>query len=211
MHELDRDITDQLLSTTRSVRRRIDWERPVEPRILEECIELAVQAPTGAQAQSWRFLIVSDPAKKAALAELYRASFARFTALRDENPEAPTPSPAQSALAEQLERFPVHILVCAVGRPEPEAGRAVGFYGSVLPAAWSLMLALRARGLGTTWTSLLASQAEEVAPLLEIPEQVTQTVLLPVGYMKGAVLRPAERFPARQVSFWNRWGGAWPR
>ena len=92
------------------------------------------------------------------------------------------------------------------GRPAAEVSGQVGFYGSVLPAAWSLMLALRARGLGTTWTSLHTLFAPEAAELLGIPDDVTQTVLLPVGYMKNAVLRPAERRPPHEVTYWNTWG-----
>ena len=117
------------------------------------------------------------------------------------------PKPAQRALADRLHEMPALILVCATSRPPLESrAMQVSFYGSILPAAWSLMLALRARGLGATWTTLHLVHEEEAAQALGIPDGVTQTVLLPVGWMKGARLRPAARRPARDVTFWNRWG-----
>ena len=92
-------------------------------------------------------------------------------------------------------------------RPAPDSiPHQVAFYGSVLPAGWSLMLALRARGIGATWTSLHLLHEAEAATLLGIPDDVTQTVLLPVGYTRNAVLKPASRLPAREVTFWNTWG-----
>jgi len=141
---------DEVLTTTRSVRRRIDFERPVEPHIVEECIELAVQAPTGIHGESWRFLVLSDPEPKAALAELYRSALDTLVEARGVEVK-----PAQRALADRLHEMPVLILVCSEGKPiATSVAMQVAFYGSVLPAAWSLMLALRSRGLGATWTTL---------------------------------------------------------
>jgi nitroreductase len=208
----DPAVVDHVLRTTRSVRRRLDLERPVEPEVIEECIALATQAPTGLQREAWRFVVVTEPERKAALAALYRSAFDSFLALRAElvrdapGLEVPSPRPAQLALADRLQEFPALILVCSVGRPPRDVARQVAFFGSVLPAAWSLMLALRARGIGTTWTTLLASRESETARVLGIPEEVTQTVLLPVGYMRDAVLRPAERKAPREVTYWNAWG-----
>ncbi|MDJ0847481.1 MAG: nitroreductase family protein [Myxococcota bacterium] len=204
---MDLDSVAELLSTTRSVRRRIDFERPVEPEVLEQCIDLATQAPTGAHAENWRFLVLTDPARKQAVADLYRRALEFWVSARG----APV-KPAQQALADRLHEMPALVLVCAEGRPgQGSTALQVAFYGSILPAAWSLMLALRARGLGATWTTLHLVHEEEVAQALGIPEDVTQTVLLPVGYTRGAVLRPAARRPAREVTYWNRWGSAPPR
>jgi nitroreductase len=170
---------DHALSTTRSVRRRIDWARPIEPEVIEAAIDVAVQAPTGANAEAWRFLVISAPEPKQAMADLYR----------------------------RAHEAPALIIVCSEGVPDA-ASRAmqVAFYASVLPAAWSLMVALRARGLGATWTTLHLAHEAEAAAALGIPDGVTQTVLLPVGYLQGAVLKPAARKPAREVTYWNRWG-----
>ncbi|MBW2420614.1 MAG: nitroreductase family protein [Deltaproteobacteria bacterium] len=198
----DLGSVDLVLSTTRSVRRRIDFERPVERELLERCIELATQAPTGVIAESWRFLIVTDPARKAAVAEIYRRALETFVEARGVEVK-----PAQRALAERLHEMPALILVCAEGRLlTNSAPLQVGFYGSILPAAWSLMLALRARGIGSTWTSLHLLDESETARVLGIPENVTQTVLLPVGYTLGAVLKPARRRPPREVIYWDEWG-----
>lgn len=195
---------DRVLETTRSVRRRIDFDRAIEPQVIERCIDIACQAPTGIHAENWRFLVVTAKETKAALAALYRRasvalSEARGVALK----------PAQRALADRLHEMPALILVCAEGRPPGgSAAMNVGFYGSVLPAAWSLMLALRARGIGSTWTSLMLIHEQEVADLLGIPGEVSQTVLLPVGYMKEARLGVAQRKPAREVTYWESWGEA---
>jgi nitroreductase len=200
---MDRGSVDLLLATTRSVRRRLDFERPVERSVIEACIDLAVQAPTGANRESWRFLVLTDPEPKRAVGECYRRGFEAFQRRAPEPPRAPL-----RALAERLHRFPALILVCIEGRPSPAADNArnVAFYGSVLPAAWSLMLALRSRGLGSTWTTLHLAHEDEVARALGIPADVTQTVLLPMGYLKDAVLRRAPRRPAAQVTYWNAWG-----
>ena len=203
MDEASRAAVDLALSTTRSIRRKIDWERPVEPEVIEAAIDVAVQAPTGANAEAWRFLVMTEAEPKRAVAELYRRALARFRETRSEAAQKPT----VNELAERLHEMPALILVCSEGVPDASSrAMQVAFYASVLPAAWSLMVALRARGLGATWTTLLTAHEAEAAAALGIPSGVTQTVLLPVGYMQGAVLRPAARKPAREVTYWNRWG-----
>ena len=205
--ESSTQAVDEILRTTRSVRRRIDFDRVVEASVIEDCIDIATQAPTGLPPESWRFLVLTDPAPKRALAEFYRSALATLAEARGGEIK-----PSQGKLAERLQDMPALILVCAQGRPTPDSvALQVSFYGSILPAAWSLMLALRARGLGATWTTLHLLHEREVAADLGIPEDVTQTVLLPVGYTKGAVLRPAERLPAAEVTYWNRWGHEKPR
>lgn len=203
----------EVLRTTRSVRRRLDFDRAVEPELIEACIDAAVQAPTGLNRESWRFVVLTESEPKARIAELYRRSFDRFAGdARSPGEEAPdTPSPLERptyrALAENLHRMPALILVCSEGRPDPQnAAMQVGYYASVLPAAWSLMLALRAKGVGATWTTLLVGEEESVAQALGIPADVTQTVLLPIAYTQDAVLRPADRRPAAEVTYWNGWG-----
>jgi nitroreductase len=196
------------------VRRKLDLQRPVPRDVIESCIDLALQAPTGARREAWRFLVVTDADKKRALAELYRAAFDRYvTAAAEEAQRAgtdlPPPRPTYRALADTLHEFPALIIACIEGRPEPSSvARQVAFYGSILPAAWSLMLALRSRGLGATWTSLHLTHEEESARLLGIPSDATQTVLSPVAYMRDAVLRPAARKNAREVTYWNEWGNS---
>ena len=202
--QLDIASVDLALSTTRSVRRRIDWERPVEPEVIEACIDVATQAPTGRNAENWRFLVLTEEEPKRRVAELYQRA---TEAYMSRAPEGEGPKPTVVSQAERLHEMPALILVCGEGRPDPaNPAMQVAFYGSVLPAAWSLMVALRARRIGSTWTSLLLLHEEEAARALGIPQGVTQTVLLPVGYMKDAKLRPAERKPAAEVTYWNRWG-----
>jgi nitroreductase len=208
----------EVVETTRSVRRRLDFERPVEPALIERCIDAAVQAPTGMNREAWRFLVLTEPEPKAQVAELYRAGFDGLaTRYADRIPKEmrqeklPSERPTYVGLAENLHRMPALILVCSEGRPDPDnTAMQVAFYGSVLPAAWSLMLALRASGLGATWTTLLVTEEEKVARALGIPADVTQTILLPVAYTKDAVLKPAKRRAAGEVTYWNRWGAGRP-
>ena len=204
----------EVVRTTRSVRRRLDFDRPVEPEVIERCIDAAVQAPTGMNREAWRFLVLTDAEPKARVADLYRSGFdalaRRFERDRPAAFDGVQPleeRPTYVGLAENMQRLPALILVCSEGRPDPnQHAMQLAFYASVLPAAWSLMLSLRAEGLGTTWTTLLVSEEERVAESLGIPQGVTQTVLLPVAYTLGAKLRPAKRRPAGEVTYWNRWG-----
>ena len=199
---IDLESVDHVLSTARSVRRKLDFERPVPASIIYDCINVATQAPIGLGGENWRFLVLTEPEQKLKVAEIYRHVLSEL-----ERERGLTLKPTQHALAGRLHEMPAMILVCVEGEPpDALAHTQIGFYGSILPAAWSLMLALRARGLGSTWTSLLSSRPKEMAAALGIPEGVTQTVMLPVGYTKGARLRPAQRLPAEAVTYWNSWG-----
>lgn len=200
--EIDLGLFDEILSTARSVRRNLDFARPVERDVLFDCIDVAVQAPTGIAGESWRFMVVDDPEPKAAIAELYKDVLLGLLAERG-MPLKPT----HKALIDRLHEIPAMVFVCVDGAPLNDniAGH-VAYYGSILPAAWSLMLALRARGIGATWTTLLSARQQEVAEVLSMPPDTVQTVMLPVGYTKGAVLKRAQRLPAQAVTFWNRWG-----
>jgi nitroreductase len=214
---LDLATVDNLLTTTRSVRKRLDLSRPVEPEIIEECLDIAIQAPTGGNSQGWHFLVVTDAAKRARIGELYRDSFAiyaksgqeqRATRGEGEQYEEQRMRVVKSAvhLANHMGDVPIMIIPCIQGRAE-KMGQMVqaGLYGSILPAAWSLMLALRARGLGAAWTTLHLRYEKEIAALLGIPDDVTQAALLPVAYFTGDDFRPAKRTPARELTSWDSW------
>ncbi|MGI9577224.1 MAG: nitroreductase family protein, partial [Microthrixaceae bacterium] len=158
---------DELLSTTRAVRKRLDLERPVEPALIDECLELAAQAPTGSNAQGWHFVVVTDPEKRARLGEMYRQGFELFYGDRDaaeagmptDDPDyvATTKRVIDSAeyLAQHMGEVPVMVIPCVEGRTD--GGNVMiqaSVWGSLLPAVWSFMLAARERGLGTCWTTL---------------------------------------------------------
>lgn len=199
---IDLQSVDTVLATARSVRRKLDFDRPVPREVILECIDLATQAPTGLGQENWRFLVVTDATRKQALAAVYVQVLDELAAAR-----GIAVKPTQRALVERLHEIPAMILVCTVAEgPGAEIPRQVAYYGSVLPAAWSLMLALRARGLGATWTTLLSSRQREVADILGIPPPAVNTVMLPVGYTKDAVLRRADRLAASEVTFWETWG-----
>ena len=207
---LDLAVVDKLLTTTRTVRRRLDLTRPVEPEIIEEAIEVAIQAPSGSNRQNWRFMVVTDPDKKKTIADLYGKSFKNYAGPRPA--DKPTTSGGRIAasawhLVDHMHEVPVLIIACIEGRSEnPSPVAQAGLYGSILPSAWSLMLALRARGLGSAWTTLHLVHEKEVAQALGIPGSVTQAVLLPVAYYTGKDFKPGRRRPGKEVTYWNTWG-----
>ena len=201
---LDLASVDAVLGTTRSVRRKLDLSRPVEPEVLYECINLSTQAPMGLGGESWRFLVVTERARKEKIAAIYKGMI--MSLIEDRGVDI---KPTQHALIERLPDMPALIFVCIIGTPPgDEVSSQIGFYGSILPTAWSLMLALRSRNLGATWTSVLASRQSEIGEILEVPEGVVQTVMFPVAYTKGAKLKRAERQDARKLTYWNSWGNS---
>ena len=210
MTTFDRTETDRLLSTTRAVRRRLDFERPVDHDVLIECLRLAVQAPTGSNAQGWRWLFVDDPEVKYAIAEHYRAAGRDYFQLaKDEgtgDPQSDRVIDSAIYLADNLERAPVWLVPCIVGRLEhPRPIGAASFWGSILPAVWSFQLALRSRGLGSTFTTLHLAFERQCGELLGIPREVTQCGLLPIAHTLGTDFAPARRPPVEQITYWNKW------
>jgi nitroreductase/uncharacterized protein YndB with AHSA1/START domain len=207
--EFNLEQIDTLLSTTRAVRRRLDFTREVPDEVLLRCIDLAEQAPSGGNVTSRRWLVIRDPDTKARLAALYRDAGGRGlieTAERLRGSAHARERVVTSAayLAQHLARVPVLVLVTIWGTHDG-SGRP-GLFDSVLQAAWSFCLALRARGFGSAWTTLHLGRAQEVADLLAIPDGVTQVVLLPVAYTHGTDFTPAPRRPATAITWFDRWG-----
>ncbi|HEY1703028.1 MAG TPA: nitroreductase family protein [Trebonia sp.] len=206
---------DEVLTTTRSVRKRLDLERPVPREILAECLEIALQAPTGSNAQGWQWMFVDDPEKKKALADIYRTNATPYLGrsrpdhgdIRDEQRSRVVSS--SQYLNEHLHEVPVMLIPCLEGRADNlPSGQSAGFWGSLLPAAWSFMLALRARGLGAAWTTLhlVGDGEKQAAEVLGIPfDKYSQGGLFPIAYTKGTDFRPAKRLPAEQLTHWNSW------
>ncbi|MBV9230258.1 MAG: nitroreductase family protein [Chloroflexi bacterium] len=210
---------DQLLTTTRAVRKRLDFSREIEPEVLRECIEIATQAPTGGNMQTWHFVVVTDPEKKKQIADLYRQSFYVYLARVSANvPNAGQLDREQVRtmkrvressvyLAEHLHEVPVFLIPCMGGRVENLAVEAqAGWWGSILPAVWSFMLAARARGLGTAWTTLHLPYEKEAAQILGIPyDQITQAALIPVAYTIGTEFKPGSRKVLDEIVHVNSW------
>jgi nitroreductase len=214
------DLTpDELLTTTRSVRLRLDLDRPVSLDVVEECLTIAQQAPSASNRQTWHWLVVTDPELRVGIADYYRQSWERYQVATLTT--VPAPGQVWSAdrqatqlrvsrsaqyLADNLHRVPVHVIPCLEGvGAEVPAGLQAGYWGSLLPAVWSFMLALRARGLGSAWTTLHLVHADEVAALLGIPAGVTQGALLPVAHTLGTDFRPAPREPLGGSLHVNGW------
>jgi nitroreductase len=213
---MDLTTVDQLLTTTRAVRKRLDLDRPVPPEVIEACLELAVQAPTGSNAQHWRFVVVTDADKRAALATIYHRIWTRYygdqlAALAGASGERADQQrrvlDSANYLAENMHRVPVLVVPCVLGRPGEVAPLAewAGLFGSIFPAVWSFQLALRSRGLGSVLTTIHLHDESEAAEVLGIPDTVTQVALLPVAYTRGTDFKPAARRPAREVTYWDGW------
>ena len=212
---MDLATVDHLLTTTRSVRKRLDPKRPVERAVLAKCLEIAMQAPTGGNQQGWHFVVVTDAAKRKALADLYRRGWEIYVQMQGSMPvpndlraeQLPRIVSSAQYLNDHFHEMPVMIIPCIEGRVEtmPQFAQA-SIYGSILPAVWSLMLALRSRGLGSAWTTIHLMFEKEAASILGIPEDITQTALLPVAYFTGTDFKPAKRLPAQQRTYWNAWG-----
>jgi nitroreductase len=211
------DLTpDEVLTTTRSVRKRLDFSRPVEPEVIRECLEIALQAPTGGNSQRWHFVVVTDAEKRQALGDIYRRGWAVYrgsaagSARIDDSPRGQTLQrviDSSEYLAEHIHKAPVLVIPCIRGRLEGKpVFEQAGTWGSIIPAAWSFMLAARARGLGTTWTTVHLFFEQDAAQALGIPyAKFTQAALIPVAYTKGTDFSPAPREPLDTVVHWNQW------
>ena len=223
---IDLASVDHVLNTTRSVRLRLDLGREVPRSIIDECLEIALQAPTGANTQTWRFVVVTDPEIKSVIADCYRKGAELYIGdqtamtrtgvsanrefddgdLRQKQKEGVLTSSIY--LLEHMHEVPAMVIPCIESRFENEnVFTQASMYGSILPATWSLMLALRARRVASAWTTLHLLYENEVRAALKMPDDVTQTALLPLGWLKGGELHKAKRLPLSAVSYWNTWGG----
>ena len=202
----------ELLTTTRTVRKRLDLARPVERGIVEDCLELAFQAPNGSNQQQWDWVVVDDPQRRADMAAVYRAGLDTHLSLPRDNVYDVQDRQTEIAasvyyLLEHLHEVPVLVVPCIKGRFE---GASIfdqaSHWGSILPAVWSFMLALRMHGMGSAWTTLHLHREEEMAELLGIPfADVTQAGLFPVAYTIGTEFSPANRAASSDAIHWNSW------
>jgi nitroreductase len=214
---------DELLTTTRSVRRRLDLDRPVSVDLVKDCLRIALQAPSGSNAQRWRWLLIIDPAQRAAIGGLYLRAWRRYAANGGISQSAGSTGAGRAGnagdeptdrrviasaahLAQHMGRVPVMVIPCLeLPTADLPTGNQAGLWGSLLPAAWSYMLAARSRGLGTAWTTLHLQYEQEVADLLGLPARVRQGALIPTAHTIGGTFRPAGRHPLEDVLHVNRW------
>jgi nitroreductase len=225
-HRVVTDV-DEVLTTTRAVRRRLDLDRPVPRAVVEGCLALAQQAPMGSNLEHWRFVCVDDAEQKERIAAIYRQVWVdTVEAPLAAGEEATTTRLAPSTradgtavrrqervldsvkyLVDRLERVPVLVVACSVKPvpPTPLGGATSGYYGSIFPAVWSFQLALRSRGLGSVLATALAHRAAEVGAVLSLPDDCVPLTLVPVGYTVGTDFRPAARGPIDDVVHWNSW------
>ncbi|MBT4521239.1 MAG: nitroreductase family protein [Halieaceae bacterium] len=210
---------DEVLTTTRSVRKRLDFDRPVEMELIKECLNIALQAPTGSNEQGWHFIVVTDQQKKEKIAAYYQQSFVQYL----EGPRQPTKLHSDNAsmkqtqekvldsaqyLAANMAKAPVLLIPCCsaiVKNPKLPYAGLVSTLGSVIPAAWSFMLAARERGLGTCMTTVHLLYEKEIAELLGVPDDFAQICLIPVAYTKGSDFKLAGRKPLENVLHCDSW------
>jgi nitroreductase len=195
---------DQLLSTTRAVRKRLDFDRAVPDDLIRDCVRLALQAPSGSNTITMRFVVVRDPELKTAIAGYYKQSYDRYrTQQQPRDEQGHRVASSADYLSEHMAEAPALVIGCNKGldRKSAQAG-----LGNILPAMWSFMLAARARALGTAWTTLHLPYEREVADLLGIPyDKVVQAVMTPVAFTKGTDFKPATRPEPDKVIHWDRW------
>jgi nitroreductase len=209
---------DELLSTTRAVRKRLDLDRPVPVELVRECIDIATQAPTGSNQQGWQWVIVTDSEKRKALGEMYQRAFNMYRdspvyagriSTGDSTRDATQQRVASSAeyLAEHMGEAPVLVVPCITGRVDGQPGWLTSsFWGSLHPAVWSFCLAARARELGTSWTSLHLMFEKDAADVLGIPyDTVSQGALIPVAYTKGTDFKPGPRIDLDSIVHVDGW------
>lgn len=207
---------DELLTTTRTVRKRLDLTRDVPMELIRECLEIALQAPSGSNRQGWHWLVITDPDQRAAVGGVYRRAVEAYLEspgsagkLHADDPErAPVQRRVGDSVAylgEHIAEVPVLVIPCLYAGRELGSGSQAGLWGSLLPAAWSFMLAARARGIGTAWTTLHLEYEDEVAALLNLPPGVRQGLLIPTAFYTGDSFRPAPRAPLDEVLHIDRW------
>jgi nitroreductase len=207
---------DELLTTTRSVRKRLDLNRAVPREVVLECLEIAVQAPSGSNRQAWQFVVVDDAAKRKALADIYGEVFDQYmlapasAGYQDGDTRAErrdAVSDSARYLRAHLHEVPVHLLAYQEGRTDgTKVSGQAGFWGSILPAVWSFMLAARARGLGSVWTTMTCRKEEEVAAVIGLDHtKYSHAGLFPLAYTLGTDFKPAPRLPMDTVVHWNEW------
>jgi nitroreductase len=209
---------EELLTTTRAVRKRLDFSRPVPREVLRECVALALQAPSGSNRWPLRFVIVTETDRRSALGDAYRDAYAKYRASSGYigrvdkgepslNAQQQRTARAADQLAENFHRAPAIVLACGVGRADgAPAFRAINLAASVHPAMWSFMLAARLHGLGTCWTSVSLIDEARTAGIVGIPhDEVTICSISPVAYAVGTDFRPALRPAPDDVIHWEVW------
>ena len=200
---------EELLTTTRSVRRRLDLSRPVDRSLLEDCLRIALQAPTSVNSQNWHFVMVTDERLRGGIAELYRQAWQDYSEfpLETGDPAENRHQASSRHLARHLHQVPVHVIPCIRGRPEGQpASELSALYGSIVQASWSFQLAARAHGLGSVFTTYHLDYEREAADIVGIPEtRWLRFALLPVAHTLGTEFRPAQRRPMDDVVHWDLW------
>jgi nitroreductase len=202
-----------LLTTTRSVRRRLDLTRPVDVETILECLDIALQAPNGADEEAWRWIVVVDSDRRRRIGDLYRRANKDFAASVEARASAGDPVAqrkfaSSSVFWNHLEEVPVLVVACVETRPEfdpTSTYEAASAYGSVFPAVWNFQLACRLRGLGSCLMTAQLRFPDEMATILELPDNFQQAGMIAVGHLIGDTFAPARRRPRDEVTRIDAW------
>ena len=205
---------EEVLTTTRAVRKRLDLDRPVEREVVERCLRLAFQAPNGSDRQTWGWVLVDDPSTKFEMAAIYRAALQDFVQ-RPRGDDDPVPPATEKQrrmsesvmhLTDHMAEVPVLLVPTFHGRVEKKGVFwQASHWGSIAPGVWSFMLALRLHGLGSAWTTLHLLRETEMATLLGIPDSETQAGMFPIAYTLGTDFKVADRSNSESRIRWNHW------
>ena len=209
---------DDVLNTTRAVRKRLDFSRPVEDDVIRECVATAMQAPSGSNLMTMQFVVVKDAEKRQAIGEIYKQCWAIYSSMpqfagaikkEGESEQAQQDRVVDSAtyLSEHMADAPALVLGCTAGRVDgAPAMMSASLMGNILPGMWSFMLAARARGLGTAWTTISLMMEKEVADIVGIPfDEVQQACLTPLAYTVGTDFKRAMRPDPDSIIHWDTW------
>lgn len=208
---------DELLTTTRTVRKRLDLSRPVPIELVKHALQVALQAPSGSNQQRWHWLVITDPGQRAELGKLYQRACREYLdsphaagkLFVDDAERSKVQQRVDSSveyLADKMGDAPVHVIPCLeTSSAELPSGNQAGLWASLLPAVWSYMLAARAVTLGTAWTTLHLAYEKEAAEILGLPANVHQAALIPTAFYTGDTFKPAVREPLENVMHLDRW------
>ena len=213
--------SDKLLTTTRGVRKRLDFEKTVERAVIEESMAVALQAPSAGDIYPVEFVVVTDPDRRKTMGDIYCDAHLPYldeldlTALPGLTADDLTKAKGHIDMirwhTENVYRAPFHVHVVGKGRygtePEQPDFQQASFYGCILPPAWSFMLALRARGVGSSWCTIHIQEPfhTRTREVLGLPDDYSLGVFLPCGYYTGKDFKPAQRPAVAEILHWDKW------
>ena len=190
---------------------------PVPDELIRKIIDAGLRAPTGGDAQNWRFIVVKDPEIKQRIQVVYKRAFEIVIARYRSSPPAPGKTEAHKQrmlkaveyLTDHFHEAPVMIVCCLLNDTARAIGLAKMSGASIYPSVQNMLLAARALGLGSVLTTRHLLYEKEVNEALRLPENAETFAILPIGWPMGK-FGAVSREPVEKVTFFNRWGDPLP-